>query len=65
MPEEVHVGFGQRMLAQPPRNLFDHNSALRALDAPHEIDEEDEKPPDSNELKQPRPVRLILPWGRT
>lgn len=65
MRQEVHVDLGRRMLAQTPRNLFDHDPALPAIHPPHEIDEEDEKAPDSYELKVSRLMGLIVSGGGT
>ena len=65
MPEKVHVDLGQRVLAYAPRNLFDHDSALLAIDPPHEIEEEHQKAPDSHKLKGPWRAGLIVSGGGT
>ena len=40
--------------AVAPGNFFDsHNAATAAVDAPHGVQKEDEKPPQGNELKAP------------
>jgi hypothetical protein len=51
------------VLAIRPRNLFDDHAALAAVDAPHTVEEEDQKAPERNELKAPL-GKTIVPWRR-
>ena len=39
MPKEMHVNLGGGVLPHAPRNLFDYDPALLAIDPAHEIDE--------------------------
>jgi hypothetical protein len=48
------------MLSHAPWNFFDHDSALLALDPSHAIDQKDQIAPESDELKPPRPGRLVV-----
>jgi hypothetical protein len=41
-------------LPSPPGNFFDgHNATAAAVDAPHGVQKENEKPPEGNKLKAP------------
>ena len=52
--QKQHVSFGQGALAVAPWNFFDDDSlAAAAVHSPHGVQEEDEKPPERNELKAP------------
>src|ERR1700690_2149877 len=52
--QEQHVGLGQLVLAIAPRNLFHyHYATMAALDAPHAVQEKDQKSPDGDELEAP------------
>jgi hypothetical protein len=41
MPQEMHVNFGRGVLSYSPRNFFDYDSTLLAIDPSHAIDQED------------------------
>jgi len=50
--QKQHIDFGQGAFAVAPRNLFDdHGGATAAIDAPHGVQQEDEKSPERNELE--------------
>ena len=52
--QEEHIGFGQRTFAVAPRNFFDDDgAATTAIDAPHGVEQKDEKSPQGDELKAP------------
>src|ERR1039458_3998967 len=52
--QEQHVGLGKLVLAIAPRNLFHyHHATMAALDAPHAVQEKDQKPPDGDEFEAP------------
>src|SRR5262249_1828938 len=49
--QKQHIGPGQLVLAIGPRNLFDQHATVRAVDAPHAVQQEDPKAPARDELK--------------
>jgi len=52
--QKQHVGSGQLVLAIAPRNLPDrHHATTAALDAPHAVQEENQDPPEGDELEAP------------
>src|SRR5690242_17426233 len=52
--QKEHVGSGQLALALAPRHFLDyHHAATAAIDPPHGVQEEDEKPPQGDELETP------------
>ena len=52
--QEEHVGLGQAAFAVTPRNFFDDDGGAAAtIDAPHGVQQEDEKSPEGNKLKPP------------
>src|ERR1039458_1202248 len=52
--QEQHVGLGQLVLALTPSNLSHyHHATMAALDAPHAVQEKDQKPPDGDEFEAP------------
>jgi hypothetical protein len=61
MPQEMHVNLGRGVFARAPRNCFDYDPALLAIDAPHEIDRKDEIAPNPDKLKPPRRARPVVP----
>jgi len=48
------------VLAGAPRNFFDHDSALLAVDPSHAIDQKNQIPPESDKFKPPRRARLVV-----
>jgi len=56
----MHVDLGRGVFSHAPRNFFDHDSALLAIDPSHAIDQKDQIAPESDELKPPRRVRLVV-----
>ena len=63
MPKKMHVNLGRRVLPHAPRDFFDYDTALLAVDAPHAIHQEDQIAPDTYELKPPRRARLVVTGG--
>ena len=60
---EKHVGIGQLMLAVAPGNfLHDHSLAAAAIDAPHGVQQEDQKSPERNAVVTP--FRELIITGR-
>src|SRR5207247_5985769 len=52
--QKQHVGIGRLMLAVAPRNfLDDHGLAAAAIDAPHRVQQEDQKPSERDEVVTP------------
>ncbi len=51
--QKQHVGLGGLVLAVAPGNLFHHNAAVAAIDAPHSVQEENQKAPERDELETP------------
>ena len=51
--QEQHVGSGGLVLAIAPGNLLHHNAAVLAMDAPHSVQEENQKAPERDELETP------------
>src|SRR3954454_18430603 len=50
--QEQHIRFGQAAFAVTPRNLFHHDRlAAAAIDAPHRVQQKDQKAPERNELE--------------
>jgi hypothetical protein len=49
--QEQHVGFGQLMFSITPGNFLHHHAATAAVDAPHPVQQEDQKTPERNELE--------------
>jgi len=47
------MSLGGLVFAFAPRDLFHDHAALAAVDAPHGIQEENQKPPERNELEPP------------
>jgi len=56
----MHVDLGRGVFSHPPRNLFDEDSALRAIDPSHAIHQKDQIAPEGDELKPPRRARLVV-----
>src|SRR5690349_1810743 len=51
-------------LTVAPRNFLDHNGvAMPAVDAPHRVQQEHEKPPEGNELKALFPELVVTGRG--
>jgi hypothetical protein len=52
--QEEHISFGQCAFAVAPGDFFDGDYATAAtVDAPHSVQQEDEKSPQWDELKAP------------
>src|SRR5271165_596949 len=51
--EKQHIGSGQLVLAIAPGNLLDDHATVPALDAPHAVQQENQKAPQRNELEAP------------
>lgn len=52
--QEQHIGFGQGPFAVAPGDFLDEDGAATAtIDAPHGVQEEDEKSPERDELEAP------------
>src|SRR5262249_40082337 len=45
--------FGGLMFSIAPSNLLDHHATNTALDAPHAVQQKNQKPPQRNELEAP------------
>lgn len=60
MPQKMHVNPGRGVFPHPPRHFLDHHPALLAIDTSHAIDQKNQIPPKSDELKPPRRARLIV-----
>ena len=51
---EQHIGIRQLMLAVAPGNFLDnHRFAAAAIDTPHGVQQEDQKPPEGDEVVTP------------
>ena len=62
--QKQHVGPGQRALAIAPRNLLDDNRLTAgAIDAPHGIQQKNQKAPKRNELETPFGELIITGGG--
>ncbi len=51
--QKQHVGLGGLVLAIAPGNLFHHNAAVPAMDAPHPVQKENQKAPERDGLEPP------------
>src|SRR5713226_7160272 len=51
--QKQHIGSGQLVLTIAPGNLLDHHTTIPAVDAPHAVQQENQKAPQRNELKTP------------
>ena len=61
--QKQHVGIGQLMLAVAPGNLLDHHRfAAAAINASHGVQQENQKPPERDELVTP--FRELIITGR-
>jgi hypothetical protein len=49
--QKQHIGSGQLVLTIAPGNLLDHHSTIPAVDAPHAVQQENQKAPQRNELE--------------
>ena len=49
--QKQHIGSGQLVLTIAPGNLLDHHATIPAVDAPHAVQQENQKAPQRNELE--------------
>jgi hypothetical protein len=49
--QKQHIGSGQLVLPIAPGNLLDHHATIPTVDASHAVQEENQKPPQRNELE--------------
>src|SRR5207244_10248900 len=49
--QKQHVGSGQLVLPIAPGNLLDQHTTIPAVDAPHAVQQENQKAPQRNELE--------------
>ena len=62
--EELDIRFGQAAFAVSPRNLLDHDRlAATAIDAPHCIQQKNQKAPERNELEAPFGELIVTGGG--
>ena len=62
MRQEQHVGLGQLVLADPPRNLLDPHTAVPAIDPSHTVEQHDHEAPQRDELESP--LAQVIVAGR-
>ena len=61
--QKQHISPGQLVFAIAPRNLFHHHATVAAMDAPHAVQEENQKAPKGDELKTPL-GKMFIPGRR-
>ena len=62
--QKQHVGFGQGALAVAPRNFLDDDRlAAAAIDAPHRVQQKNQKSPERNELETPLGELIVSGGG--
>jgi hypothetical protein len=49
--QKQHIGSGQLVLAIAPGNLLDHDATISAVDTSRTVQQENQKPPQGNELE--------------